>query len=168
MLVAYEEHMWEARERLVQSNLHFFCNTLYRVDADEVFVGAMHLIHYPRAASEIVENESIQKGHDRTCCSSELWVNWDQQQGPCMVKCTLLPPAFHTAQQCYRSSLSPSARASRRAHGYVRTLFPPPLAQLNRSHAQICHFTAIVWENIPDPCLQFIFHRYRGCPARPL
>ena len=39
----------------VQSNLPLLCNTLYRVDADEAFVGALHLIHYPGAAGEIVE-----------------------------------------------------------------------------------------------------------------
>lgn len=59
----------------VQSNLPLLCNTLYRVDADEPFVGGLHLIHYPRAAREIVERESNEKDHDRTCCLSELSVN---------------------------------------------------------------------------------------------
>lgn len=61
---------------LFKENLYLFCETLYRVDADVLFVGVLHLIHYSRPAREIVESESIQKDHDRACCSTELSVNY--------------------------------------------------------------------------------------------
>ena len=68
--------MWESLSgSLFKENLHLFCGTLYRVDADVLFVGALHLIHYARPAREIAESESIQKDHDRACCSTELSVN---------------------------------------------------------------------------------------------
>lgn len=59
----------------VQRNLPFLRETLYRVDADVLFVGTLHLIHYPWPAREIVESESFQKDHDRAGCSAELSVN---------------------------------------------------------------------------------------------
>lgn len=73
----------EIQERPASKRAAPFCNTLYREDADEPFVGALHLIHYPGAARKIVESESIQQGHDRTCCSSEPSVNQAQQQDLC-------------------------------------------------------------------------------------
>lgn len=36
-------------ELLYSKGLPFLCNACYPVDADEAFVGAVHLIHYPQA-----------------------------------------------------------------------------------------------------------------------
>lgn len=95
--------MGNSKRVLVQRNLPLLCETLYRVDADVLFGGTSHLIHYPRPAREIVESESIQKDHDRACRSAELSMNWAQQQDPCLKKISnfssLLWPVFHT--DCY-------------------------------------------------------------------
>lgn len=75
----YEDHVWGnsiGGSLLKKKTLHLFCETLYRVDADVLFVGVLHLIHYSWPAREIVESESIQKDHDRACCSAELPVNY--------------------------------------------------------------------------------------------
>lgn len=67
--------MGNSKRVLVQRNLALLCETLYRVDADVLFVRTLHLIHYPRPAREIAESESIQKDHRRACCSTELSMN---------------------------------------------------------------------------------------------
>lgn len=70
--------MWETPNRSLlkaTKKMPLLCEALYRVDADVLFVGTLHLIHYTQSAREIVQNESIQKVYDRACCSAELSVN---------------------------------------------------------------------------------------------
>lgn len=71
----YEDHVWKTLRVPVQRNLPLLCAAFYRVDADVLSVGPLHLIHYPLPAREIVESESIQKDQRRACCSTELCVN---------------------------------------------------------------------------------------------
>ena len=74
----------------------------YRVDADVLFAGTSHLIHYPWPAREIVKSESIQKERH------SLLLNWTLRELGSTVGSmhrkksnfsSLLWPVFHT--DCY-------------------------------------------------------------------